>query len=359
MKNLLVYSYFCPDNTHRPGGVQQLVGPLLQELAVEEGWVIDVVHPRPCFAKSEHFIFSDTRDEAILGSIEPLELIEQARLLESITKGHDVVLSVDRMLPMRLPVPCVLMSNTLAYQTEVNAILGYQWDVVVAPSVVHKKLLLSVKPGQSISVVPYGLPNEMIEGAIEAPPPEWDNYPAVIRLPHRPDRRKGHFEAIRGLAQSLPNSKNIILDISWLDRDFDTLKFRGEIESMVSKLGVSDQVRFSNWLDHEEKREALIKCSAVLQVGSFQESFGLSVVEAVIFGRPAVTLHQPAITETVGKTGLLLEVDDPLRWYETLNRYFHHREKKVNQQRADVIKFLSLRRMANSYSKILMKASGF
>ena len=94
---------------------------------------------------------------------------------------------------------------------------------------------------------------------------------------------------------------------------------------------------------------------AMLQLGLFEESFGLSIVESILFGRPALTRSQPAAREIVGTSELLIELTDPLDWYTILVDYFARRVRpeSIDSDRRFLIRQLSLKRMTTKYSHIL------
>jgi glycosyltransferase involved in cell wall biosynthesis len=359
LRRLLVYCYFCPDTIHRTGGVQHIVGPLIHELEATKGWTVNIAHTGSCNAASKHIVFPETSEIEQPDAINQKNLIRSAQRLVELASNYDVVLSIDRLLPCSLQKPCVLMSNTLGYQTEANAVQANQWAVIVVPTHTFAKSVRALNTVTRVKVVPYGLPDDVLKEARSARPAVWNKCdPAIVRLPHRPDRRKGHLEAIEGLALALPDSRNIRLQISWLN-EARYSEYRREVEYLSRKLRVDSQIIFCGWLNGSERWQAVSESCAVLQVGSFEESFGLSIIESIVFGRPAVTLYQPAIREIAGQTNLYVEIADPLKWYEKLSAYWSRRTKHdfENQNRERLIRSLSLERMSASYDRILMGAA--
>lgn len=357
MKRLLVYCYFCPDAPHRPGGVQQIVGPLLSALEEARQWVVTVVHPGICHSTPPHVGIPGYGEIVRPDAVDTAALLEDARCLSMLAADHDVVLSVDRILPCPLARSCVLMSNTLSYQTELVAVQAAQWTRIVVPTASHGNFIRTINPATPVHVVPYGLLEEVVREALATPPPVWGGELSIVRLPHRPDPRKGHAEAIEGLARSLPESRHVRLDISWLDEERYAF-YRKELEGLAHRLGVEQQVIFSGWHNGSDRWDAVVGSSAVLQLGKFEETFGLSIVESILFGRPAVTRHQRAIREIVGSTTLFLEVRDPLAWYWTLNSYWSHGTKQdtETQERRRLAQLLSLDQMAVRYDRVLTEA---
>lgn len=353
MNRLLVYCYFCPQAEYRPGGVQQIVEPLLSVLAQQHKWAITVLHTGACATSSTHITTPnpESTNEQPYG-IDPEILQENAHLLREVTRNFDVVLSIDRLLPSPLAVPCVLMSNTIAYHTEATAVQGGQWGCIVAPSRRHAELVHAVNPQARVVVVAYGFPSEIFEVAQAVDPPAKGSGSDVVRVPHRPDRRKGHREAIEGLARALPYSNKIRLEISWLD-EARYSNYRKELEQLATRVGVASQVSFCPWRDRADHWRAIAQSCATLQVGCFEESFGMSIIESLLFGRPAVTQFQSSVREVVGPTDLLIEVSDPVEWYEALRTYWSHRSRPLVELPYDLSESLSFTEMASRYDRIL------
>jgi hypothetical protein len=226
-----------------------------------------------------------------------------------------MVLSIDRILPPIPDRPRVLMCNTLAYFTEAVAAASPTWASIIVPSAHLGRQVRQVNPASRTHVVPYAIPAATLARAGQMAPARARR----VRLPHRPDRRKGHIEAIRGLAGAMPSTQPIDIDIAWLDES----RYEGylrELRSVAGQEGVADRVHFSRWIDGDARWQALESAQAVLQLGTFEETFGLAIVEAVLCGRLAITRAQPAVREIVGSTPLLIEIDDPLNWVAVLEK---------------------------------------
>lgn len=61
----------------------------------------------------------------------------------------------------------------------------------------------------------------------------------------------------------------------------------------------------------DSEREALYKGAAVLVLPSFNEGFGLPVLEAMTVGVPVIAANRGALPEVLGDAGILVEPDDP------------------------------------------------
>lgn len=357
MKRLLVYCYFCPDAPHRPGGVQQIVGPLLAALSESADWAITVVHTGPCHAARAHLAFQEYIEVSQPEAVNPNILLQGVRQMRTLASEHDVVLSIDRILPSPLGKPSVLMSNTLGYQTEAVAAQAAQWARIIAPTRTFANCVRAVNGREQVDVVPYGLSKDTLREAASAPPATPNAEIAIVRLPHRPDPRKGHREAIEGLAHAVPAWPNVRLDISWLG-EARYASYRHDLEQLADRLGIADRVSFLDWVDGNQRLKATVDSCAVLQLGRFEESFGLAIVESILFGRPAVVGHQPAVAEIVGATGMLVELCDPLEWGDALRAHYsgRGRSRAEIEYKRYLGSTLTIDRMTQHYDRILTEA---
>jgi glycosyltransferase involved in cell wall biosynthesis len=356
VRNLLVACYFCPAVRRRAGGVQQVVGPLVDGLRESGEWNVVVVHPDHCQEKG-HEALPEVGEPGCPDHVDPDRLLEQVRRFRVLATQADVVLGVDRILPMSGATPRVLMSNTLAYLTEASAVVAGGWSHIVVPTHHFAQRVRTIDPRANVCIVPYGLHPSVIARAASLPSPRWEDPVLVVRLPHRPDPRKGHARAIEGLARSLPTSSRVRLEIAWIDEPRYS-SFRRELEGLAMALGVDAHVCIRPWLEGDERWDAVKSTHAVLQLGSFEETFGLSVVETVLSGRLAITAVQPAVREVVGTSPLLVEVGDPLAWYQALERAIRVLSvSPVDAPAAGLAPFLSLDRMVARYGSLLRAAS--
>jgi alpha-1,3-rhamnosyl/mannosyltransferase len=78
-------------------------------------------------------------------------------------------------------------------------------------------------------------------------------------------------------------------------------------------------IRYTGYVAHEE-RESLYAGARALVLPSFDEGFGLPVLEAMSAGVPVVTSNRGSLPEVVGDAGVLLDPGDVSAWAETLER---------------------------------------
>jgi glycosyltransferase involved in cell wall biosynthesis len=86
--------------------------------------------------------------------------------------------------------------------------------------------------------------------------------------------------------------------------------YEQELRGLAAKLGVEDDVRFTGWVS-DEQLEALYERARVFVLPSFQEGFGLPVLEAMARRVPVACSDTPALAEVAGDAALLFDPHAP------------------------------------------------
>jgi glycosyltransferase involved in cell wall biosynthesis len=81
-----------------------------------------------------------------------------------------------------------------------------------------------------------------------------------------------------------------------------------ELRALAAGLGVSDRVRFVDWIDDRDL-EGLYRLASVVLVPSRFEGFGLPVLEAMARGAPVVCADAMSLPEVAGDAALLVDPD--------------------------------------------------
>lgn len=85
--------------------------------------------------------------------------------------------------------------------------------------------------------------------------------------------------------------------------------YEAELRRLADKLGVSERVRFPAWVE-EDELEGLYRLAACFALPSFEEGFGLPVLEAMGRGVPVCCSDASSLPEVVGDAGLLFDPHD-------------------------------------------------
>ena len=123
------------------------------------------------------------------------------------------------------------------------------------------------------------------------------------RLPHL-------IEAFAGAARDIPGARLVIVgdDRTWPRQD---------LASAAAAQGVGARVELLNYVD-EATLASLYSRAAVLAFLSEYEGFGLTPLEAISAGVPALVLDTPVAREVYGPAASYVQADDPAGTAETL-----------------------------------------
>jgi len=121
-----------------------------------------------------------------------------------------------------------------------------------------------------------------------------------------------YYEHLDRLVRMIPALReefpNIRLDVA---RSGDALP---AIEALVGELGLRDSVTVHGFVD-ERKKGAILSQASVFATHSMHKGWGLTVIEAKSYGRPAVAYDVPGFRAAIrhGETGLLAQNDADFR----------------------------------------------
>lgn len=90
-----------------------------------------------------------------------------------------------------------------------------------------------------------------------------------------------------------------------------------EVDALIDELGIRRRVRIGGYVDGDDL-PALVQGALALVHPSYDEGFGLTPIEAMAAGVPALTSDRGALPEAIGDGGVLLDADDPDAWAEAI-----------------------------------------
>jgi glycosyltransferase involved in cell wall biosynthesis len=161
-----------------------------------------------------------------------------------------------------------------------------------------------------------GLPQERIDVTplgVRAPTAK----PSVSEAELRSRLRLRDARVVLCVAQKRPYKNLASLIHALVDLDEDVVlvlpgaptAHEAQLRELARELGVSERVRFPDWLSDEEL-DALYRLSRVLALPSLIEGFGIPVLEAMARGVPVACANVAALPEVAGDAALLFDPHD-------------------------------------------------
>ena len=335
MKHPLKIALVCPYNMfERAGGVQQLVMNLHDGL-VKKGHDVKVITQRPAGFKGEvpkdYILFGVTRNFdggfGVSGNWGmPADGGEMGEILEH--EDFDVINFHEPWMPLlawqmlkRSKAAHVgtfhanLVDGTAA-KSWVNVFLPYgrgigqKMHVLTAVSLAPASLLLSKMNHKSASekrlienmrYIPNGIDLKAYRPPKKRLPLNGPNTKTVVYV-GRLDRRKGVewlLRAFAALEAKMPNAYLIIAGEG---------PRRERLEQLADSLDIKN-IRFSGYVDDDEKRRLMGHADAFCSPAMFGESFGIVLIEAMAMGAPVVAGRNSGYTNVLKSSGQLGLVD--------------------------------------------------
>lgn len=87
-------------------------------------------------------------------------------------------------------------------------------------------------------------------------------------------------------------------------------EYERQLRELAGRLGVAERVRFPGWVSDEDL-EALYAAACCFVLPSFEEGFGMPVLEAMERGLPVACSEIPALVEVAGDAALMFDPADP------------------------------------------------
>jgi glycosyltransferase involved in cell wall biosynthesis len=185
--------------------------------------------------------------------------------------------------------------------------------------------LLNV-PDEKITVV-WLAPNAGVYRVLE--PAEIAAARERLKLPERFILFAGTLEPRKNVAGLLRAYRLLLLDrggVNQANPDLILAGSRGwlfdETRALIDQLRLTDRVR---WIDAPPEADlaALYNLATVFVLPSFYEGFGLTVLEAMACGAPAIISDRGSLPEIAGGAALEIDPDDPEELARTIERVLH------------------------------------
>ena len=188
-------------------------------------------------------------------------------------------------------------------------------DLVIANSEYTRKLVLEGAPAAKVLAIPLGVDDKRFSpgDAQEAKRRFGVANKVVLSTVSRLDGYKGHDVVLRAIAAFSERTRR---DVVYLIAGKGS--HQGELERQVTKLGLTDQVRFLGFVPEDDlpdlyrASDLFLLCSRELAGRQEVEGFGLVFLEAQACGTPVIGTRTGGIPDAVKEDegGWLIEQDD-------------------------------------------------
>lgn len=318
-----------PDYPPAAGGIQQLLGRLVEELAQFEVTVVT----RDCAGSSSwtparpHRVRRAGSSQSKLGLLGPVALgaVEGLRSqFDLVLAGHVTCVPTALLLHRlrgqpfavylyadELPRHRHLLAAGLRYAAVTIAISRHTRDLAAALGAPVDRTVI-VPPGVDLPAMP-AMPADREPGL-------------VVTVARLGDRYKGHDVML----EALPHLRKLVPTARWLVIGDGPL--RAELEASARRLGVADVVTFAGRVGDKQRDEWLDRAEVFAMPSRLPErlggeGFGIVYLEAAAHGLPVVAGSVGGALDAVadGETGLLVDPTSPVAVAEALARILNDR----------------------------------
>jgi glycosyltransferase involved in cell wall biosynthesis len=319
---VLVVSYFAPLADHQAGGVQQWVHHVLPRL-VRRGLEVTVVCPDrpdgPLLDAGPRLRIRPELREAGTRALPADEVRRNHETLARHAAGADVVWVIDRHLPVRVPQPVVLTWTTVAYQTELDGLMGGNWDVAVAPSPYMVRTAQALMGPAAGPVLCVPVPVDVDRFRRVDPPPvvEAAGGQPYLFFPHRPDPAKGADVALRVMSELAKAGAPHRLLVPTPPASVRAVRERERrlvqrLQARVAAAGLAERVVFYPWAPPAAMPGLYSAAEWTLALSRLPEGFMLTPSESIACGTPVIATPAGALPEVLPE-GHGLVVQDGFR----------------------------------------------
>ena len=127
------------------------------------------------------------------------------------------------------------------------------------------------------------------------------------------------------------------------------------LNSMISSLGLEKCFLLLGYVNDEQKSELLSKCCAMIYLSHY-EGFGLPVLEALYYNKPAVVSNTSSLPEVIGRAGILCDKENVKDIADALVKVTEQRDTYIEEIPGQLKKFSEFAQV-EKFVKILEKGS--
>lgn len=314
--HILVYSYFAPRRKHLAGGAQRFLHDLIRGLIVE-GEHVTVLSPRPddearLLELGPTLSIHPVLNEKENGRLTPYEIYCNAQYYAKLAEQADLVLSIDRAVPVETSTPVVLSLNNFSYSTEVYSVFAFRWDMLIVPSSYLYRCVNSIvgpnfwSEGQRpIHQIPLPVDTNLFRPTDSRALAERLEIPddrTVVVFPHRPDPHKGLLLALDTVEIVKDSKPDILLLAPYPPNSVPAVRQREEafieaVRRQIDARGLRDNIKMHEWIEDNEMPAYLSLADHCLALSHLPEGFGLTALQSIACTTPVISTPAGALTE--------------------------------------------------------------
>ncbi len=140
--------------------------------------------------------------------------------------------------------------------------------------------------------------------------------------------------AIPGVIKKYPETFFLIIGDIFLKEE----KYKEELLEVIKKIGIEDNIKFTGF--RTDIGDVIRSLDIVVFPSVAPESFGLSILEAMVLGKPVIASNIGGVCEIIedGMTGMLIEPDHPEQITDRIIHLFSNKEiyDKMGQKAKEV-----------------------
>ncbi|MEP6914926.1 MAG: glycosyltransferase family 1 protein, partial [Acidobacteriota bacterium] len=189
-------------------------------------------------------------------------------------------------------------------------------------------------------------------GAPDWPRREAPQHPGPILFVGTIDPRKNVTGLLRAYAELIarnPGAPPLVMAGRLVGEFLTALRSTSGLRAVIDK---------AQWLGYvsDERRLELYRAASMLVIPSFDEGFGLPVLEAMTLGVPVIASNRGALPEVIGDAGRLVDPDDHSELAAAMNRVLDDPAERRRMADAGVLRArsyswdMAARRLRDAYA---------
>lgn len=154
-----------------------------------------------------------------------------------------------------------------------------------------------------------------------------DGHPLLLLFLSRLDPVKGLPTLLRALALLRKRAGS---DVELIIAGQGSDEYLSELQALVKSLKISENVKFTGFLQGEAKAQALVEAD-VFVLPSYHENFSLAAAEAMAAGLPVIVSDQVGIAREISEAaaGIVVPTDSPVALADAIEKFGSAQARRV------------------------------